>query len=84
MASAPVEETGEAGGMLNLSRSLGTTVGIALASTVLSWQLRMLTGESGHTLHVPGHDLLIAARMVIVMLGGCALLAAGASVSDGR
>lgn len=84
MASAPPAETGQAGGVLNLSRSLGTTVGIALASTVLSWQLAMRTGRSGDTLHAPRHDLLAAAHVVILVLGGCGLLAALASMTGTR
>jgi EmrB/QacA subfamily drug resistance transporter len=84
MAAAPAEETGEAGGVLNLARSVGTAVGIALASAVLSWQLASLTGRSGDTRHAPPQDLLVAARMVIAVLGGCAVLAAFASLIGSR
>src|SRR5207245_1613319 len=70
--------------LLSLSRSFGTTVGIALAATVLSRQLASLTGRSGDTLHAPPHDLLVAVHTVIAALGGCALLAAGASLIGGR
>jgi hypothetical protein len=63
---------------------VGTTVGIALASAVLSWQLASLTGRSGDTRHAPPDDLLFAARIVIAVLGGCALLAAAASLIGSR
>jgi EmrB/QacA subfamily drug resistance transporter len=80
MAAAPSSETGQAGGVLNLSRYLGTTFGIALASTMLSWELAMRTGRAGDTLHAPRHDLLAAAHVVIGVLGGCALLSAFAAL----
>jgi PUCC protein len=83
MSAAPAEETGEAGGVLNLSRSIGTTVGIALAAALLSRQLAGLTGRSGDTLHAPPHDLLVAGHTVIAVLGGGALLATGASLAAG-
>jgi len=80
MAAASAEETGEAGGVLNVVRSFGTSVGIAMAAAVLSWQLALLTGRSGDTLHAPQHDLLAAAHVVIDFLCGCAMLAACASL----
>ncbi len=84
MAAASPEETGQAGGVLNVMRSFGTSVGIALASAVLSWQLASLTGRSGDTLHAPRHELLAAAHVVIEVLGGCVLLAACASLVGTR
>jgi nitrate/nitrite transporter NarK len=83
MAAAPAVQTGAAGGVLNLARSFGTTVGIALAATVLSQQLASLTGHGGDTIHAPPDDLLSAAHMVVAVLGGCALLAAVASLIGG-
>jgi MFS family permease len=53
MASAPRGETGEAGGLLNLMRSLGTSTGIAAAAAVLSWRLAALPGHGTGTLHAP-------------------------------
>jgi EmrB/QacA subfamily drug resistance transporter len=80
MASASPAQTGEAGGLLNLMRSLGMSAGIALAAAVLSWQLASLPGRSTGTLHAPRHDLIAAAHLVIVMFAGFAVLAAIASL----
>ena len=42
IAAAPEDRSGEAGGMLNLMRVLGCIVGVATASTTLSWRLAVL------------------------------------------
>ena len=42
MSAAPRERSGEAGGLLNLMRVFGTSVGVAGASAVLSWRLATL------------------------------------------
>jgi EmrB/QacA subfamily drug resistance transporter len=47
MSTAPSNRRGEAGGLLNLARVLGTSVGIAAASSVLPWRLTALTAEAG-------------------------------------
>ena len=51
MAAAPAQLTGEAGGLLNVMRSLGISVCIAAASALLSWRLAVLTGSGHNTLH---------------------------------
>ena len=77
MAAAPAALTGEAGGLLNVMRSLGISVGIAAASALLSWRLAVLTGSGHDTLHAEARHLLAAAGDVILLLGGFAA-AAGA------
>jgi MFS family permease len=77
MAAAPAALTGEAGGLLNVMRSLGISVGIAAASALLSWRLAVLTGSGHNTLHAEARHLLAAAGDVILLLGGFAA-AAGA------
>ena len=84
MGVASAEETGQAGGVLNVMRSFGMSVGIAIASAVLSWQLALLTGRSGDTLHAPRHDLLAAAHVVIEVFLVSTLLAAAASLIGSR
>jgi EmrB/QacA subfamily drug resistance transporter len=84
LASTPKGETGEAGGLLNLMRSLGTSTGIATAAAVLSWQLATLPGHSIGTLHAPRADLIAAAHAVIAVFAGFALVAAAASLIRGR
>ena len=39
MAAAPEDLSGEAGGLLNVTRAFGISLGIASASTVLAWRL---------------------------------------------
>src|SRR5262249_23505267 len=68
-AAAPPSLTGEAGGLLNVTRSLGISVGVAAASSLLAWRLAVLTGGGHNTLHAGARDLLSASRDVIVLLG---------------
>jgi len=80
MAVAPASLTGEAGGLLNVMRSLGISVGIAAASSLLSWRLAVLTGSGHNTLHAQAHHLLSAGRDVILLLGGFAAIAGAVSL----
>jgi EmrB/QacA subfamily drug resistance transporter len=75
MGSAPVEEAGEAGSLMIVTRDLGTSVGIAMAASLLSWQLRLLTGGSS-TINASEAELTSAIRVVVVVLALLALLAA--------
>jgi hypothetical protein len=75
MGSASVAESGEAGSLLNVTRDLGTSVGIAMAASLLSWQLRLLTGGSS-TLSASAADLTSAIRMAVIVLALLASLAA--------
>jgi MFS family permease len=80
IAAAPEERSGEAGGMLNLMRVLGCTLGIASASTALSWRLAALTGAGEHTLGVPTQTVLGAVNDVLWLLGAFALVAGGTAL----
>ena len=75
IAAAPDERTGEAGGLLNLMRALGCTIGIASASVVFSWRLYVLTGNGHKTSTVPTHILLAAVVDVLWLLGAFAAVA---------
>jgi EmrB/QacA subfamily drug resistance transporter len=83
MAAAPPQLTGEAGGLLNVMRSIGTSVGIAGASSLLAWRLQSLTGQGGTT-HAPADALLSASHDVIVLLGAFAAVAGVVSLMEGR
>ena len=76
MTSAPQHLSGEAGSLLNVMRSLGMSIGIATAATILSWQLQVLTGNGDTTVGVPEADLLAAARAVVLFLAGLCIAAA--------
>jgi len=80
MAAAPAHLTGEAGGLLNVMRSVGISVGIASASALLSWRLASLTGSGLNTLHAPASLLSSAGRDVVLLLGSFAAIAGGISL----
>lgn len=84
MAAAPDRLSGEAGGLLNLARVLGGTIGVAVASTALSWRLEALTGNGRRTIGVSPQILFAAVSDVLWVLGGFAVVAAGAALFRGR
>jgi EmrB/QacA subfamily drug resistance transporter len=84
VAGAPASLTGEAGGLLNVTRSLGVSVGVAAASSLLAWRLAVLTGSGHNTLHASAHSLLAAGRDVIVLLGSFAAIAGAISLAQTR
>jgi EmrB/QacA subfamily drug resistance transporter len=76
MCAAPAEKSGVAGGLLNLLRVFGTGVGVAAASTVLSWRLEAATGIHARTANAPEAALLVAVGAALVMLAALAALGA--------
>lgn len=85
MAAAPEDLTGEAGGLLNVTRAFGISLGIASTSLALSLALEALGDVSGSTFHAPPSDLLAACRVVVLLLIVFAGAAAVASlVGTGR
>jgi EmrB/QacA subfamily drug resistance transporter len=72
MGEAPQNLTGEAGGLLNLMRALGMSIGMAASSAALGLGLQAVTGTGETTLHVAPADLLLAARGVILLFAGAA------------
>jgi EmrB/QacA subfamily drug resistance transporter len=80
MAAAPADLTGEAGGLLNVTRAFGISLGIASASLVLSLQLEAIGDATGSTFHASPGDLLAASRVVVLCLIVFAAAAAAASV----
>jgi EmrB/QacA subfamily drug resistance transporter len=81
VSAAPPSLTGEAGGLLNVTRSLGISIGVAAASSLLAWRLAVLTGGGHNTLHAGARDLLSASRDVIVLLGAFAAVAGTLSLT---
>jgi len=84
MAAAPADLGGEAGGLLNVTRAFGISLGIASASTVLAWRLSAMGDPGGSTVHVAPAVMLAASREVVVFLILYALAAALASALPGR
>jgi MFS family permease len=81
VAAAPASLTGEAGGLLNVMRSCGISIGVAAASSLLAWRLAVLTGSGHNTLHAQAQELLSASRDVIILLGGFAAIAGAMSLT---
>jgi len=73
LASAPPTESAMAGGLLNLFRVLGTSIGVATASSVLSWCLAGLA---------PGADPFPAVARALVLLWVMVSAAALAALSQ--
>ena len=84
IAAAPARLTGEAGGLVNVMRALGVSIGVAAASSLLAWRLAALTGAATNTLHAGAQPLLSAGRDVIVMLGALAVVAGAISLASVR
>ena len=82
VAAAPARLTGEAGGLVNVMRSCGVSIGVAAASSLLAWRLAALTGSGLSTLHADAAQLLCASRDVIAVLGGLAAIAGAVSLAQ--
>ena len=76
MAAAPPHVTGGAGGLMNVVRSIGMSIGIAGASALFSWRLETLTGRFANTLTATPSVLIDASHSVILLLFGFAAAAA--------
>jgi EmrB/QacA subfamily drug resistance transporter len=79
MSAAPATLSGEAGGMLNLMRSLGTSLGVASASSMLSWRIQVLARAPSSAVMFKGHPLLGAVESCFAMLMVFAMFAGGVS-----
>jgi hypothetical protein len=84
VAAAPAGKSGEAGGLLNLLRVLGTGVGVAAASAVLSFRLGMAAGIPARTAGVPESALLAAVDDTLVMLAAFGALGAVMAIIHGN
>jgi EmrB/QacA subfamily drug resistance transporter len=81
--AAPRDRSGEAGGLLNLMRVFGTSLGVAGASAVLSWRLAAATGIGDRTLAVSEEALLGAVTDGLLLLAVFAVIAGITSVLRG-
>jgi EmrB/QacA subfamily drug resistance transporter len=82
--AAPDALSGEAGSLLNLMRALGTSLGVASASSTLSWQLEHVTGAHDSWIPYAGERLLHAVEGSLVMLGAMAIAAGAVSLVRNR
>ncbi len=82
--AAPASFSGEAGSMLNLMRALGTSLGVASASSTLSWRLEAMTGSHDDWIPFAGHPLLGAVESSLAMLAVMAIVAGAVSLVRGK
>jgi EmrB/QacA subfamily drug resistance transporter len=80
MEAAPKSLSGEAGSLLNLMRVLGTSLGVASASSMLSWRLSIATGSHDDWIPFAGHPLLGAVESSLAMLAIFAVAAGAVSM----
>jgi hypothetical protein len=78
--AAPASLSEEAGSMLNLMRVLGTSLGVAIASSTLSRELEIVTGSHDSWIEFAGHPLLGAIEGGLAMLAVMAVAAGAVSV----
>jgi MFS family permease len=76
MGSAPANRLGVAGGILNMTRSIGTSLGVALTGALLGILLSAQTGEHVEgTLNVDPAALQVAVQITLLFLAALALVA---------
>jgi EmrB/QacA subfamily drug resistance transporter len=80
LSAAPSDRSGEAGGLLNLMRIFGMSVGVACASAGLSWRLAAATGIGDRTLAASEDALLAAVKDGLLLLAAFAVIAGVTSV----
>ncbi len=79
MASAPHTQSGSAGGLLNMTRSIGTALGVALAALVFGFASASESAAGTRVMTEHGF------AMTAILLAAMALLAAGfAAIRGGR
>ncbi len=76
MGSAPAHRLGVAGGILNMARGIGTSLGVAATGAVLAVRLSArLDTSAARTLDAPPAELLAAFHETLLFLAGLAVLA---------
>ena len=76
MGSAPPNRLGVAAGVLNMTRSLGTSLGVAATGAALEMALAVIEGHSVQpTLGIPTADLLAGFRDCLLFLAALAVVA---------
>jgi MFS family permease len=76
MGSAPAHRLGLAGGILNMARSTGTSLGVAATGAILAIRLSARLGtQSVRTLDAPPGALLPAFHETLLFLAGLAIVA---------
>jgi MFS family permease len=80
LEAAPASLSGEAGSLLNLMRVLGTSLGVATASSTLAWRLETVTGSHDSWITFAGGPLLGAVVSSLAIVALMAVAAAAVSL----
>jgi MFS family permease len=83
MGAAPPERLGVAGGVLNVTRTLGTSLGVALATVVFALRLAARAGGAVSTTHAPHAAVLGSIHDTLLLFAALAVVAAGISLVRG-
>lgn len=84
MSTAPHHRLGTAGGILNMTRSVGTGLGVALTGAILTLALSAQTGEHvSSTLDVSGPSLITSFHVTLLFLATIAAASAALSAARG-
>ena len=75
LAAAPSTSAGVAGGLLNLQRVFGTSLGVASAAAMLSWRLEVRPGTLRSLSEVPPQMLFAATSEAMYLLLAFAIVA---------
>jgi hypothetical protein len=85
MGSAPPHRLGVAGGILNMTRSVGTSLGVAATGAVLAARLAAQVGHPvSSTIGVPVGALMVSFHQTLMFLAALAFIAAIVSSARGR
>lgn len=76
IAAAAADLSGAAGSLLNLMRVMGTSLGVAVGASMLTWRLEVVTGSRRHWFEADSASLLEAARTSLPVLALLAVAAA--------
>jgi len=84
MGAAPAERLGVAGGVLNVTRTLGTSLGVAIATVVFAGRLTTLAGHAISTAQAPRASVLVGIHDTLLLFAAVALVATGISLARGN
>jgi EmrB/QacA subfamily drug resistance transporter len=84
VAAAPSSRSGTAGALVNLARVFGSCIGVASASSIMSWQLHQHGGSRPVDSSPVSLDLLDAVEGSLIMLGVFTLIVAAAALMGPR
>jgi EmrB/QacA subfamily drug resistance transporter len=84
MGAAPHSHLGAAGGVLNVMRTLGTSLGVAAASVMLDYRAIAYSKPGTTMLSASPHAVLAGIRDVLIVFTALALVASALSVLRGK